>query len=51
MTKEEAKRIGATHIREYTGQYFKIKNNEWFVLVGDAFKKYQSTRFINIKPL
>jgi len=42
---------GATHYREYTGQYFKINSNEWLVFRNGKFQKWQSSRFINIKPL
>lgn len=42
---------GATHYREYTGQYFKISSKEWLVFRNGKFQKWQSSRFINIKPL
>ena len=42
---------GATHYREYTGQYFKINSNEWLVFRNGKFQKWQSSRFINTKPL
>lgn len=42
---------GATYYREYTEQYFMIIGNSWNVWDGNKFRKWQSSRFINIKPL
>lgn len=42
---------GATHYREYTGQYFKISQKEWLIFNRGDWRKWQSSRFINVKAL
>lgn len=42
---------GATHYREYTGNYFKINKDGWFIFLNGSFKKYQGSRFINLIKL
>ena len=54
MTIEEIRKNapdGATDYREYTNQYFMIKGDSWNVWDGMFWRKWQSSRFINLKPL
>ena len=50
MTKEEAKKMGATHYRAYTGQYLKVIGTYWYILRDNEWYSIPHYPF-NIKPL
>lgn len=50
MTKEEAKKMGATHYRAYTGQYLKVIGTYWYILRNNKWYSIPHYPF-NIKPL
>lgn len=42
---------GATHFREYTGQYVKIENDVMYIWGGGKWRKQKYIYYFNLKPL
>lgn len=57
MTNDEIRKNapdGATHYREYTGQYFKLVGSivgVWYVWRDGSWRDSINPRFTNLKPL
>ena len=42
---------GATHYREYTGQYVKIENEAMYIWGGSQWRRQHHVYLFNLKPL
>lgn len=54
MTHKEAKALGATHYRPYTGQYLKLVGGivgMWYVLKNEKWHDTINLRFVDKEPL
>lgn len=42
---------GATHYREYTGQYVKMENEVMYIWGGGQWRRQNNVYLFNLKPL